>query len=419
MGIIATIALVILGISFMTFVTFFGRLPVLRRTPIAWLHRLIWVYLPNGVLGLDQRLTSGKVTTSCTRFGKFIMYDRHPTVLIFFFLLLSVGEILYLPTAWPQLGGLQKTTGTISMVLPYVFLYLASFSDPGVITPANHAREMSRYPFDFTLFHPGAECRTCALLKPARSKHCSVCKRCVSKLDHHCIFINNCVGVGNHHWFILLLLSTAVLTLYGGVLGIHLMTAKMRARYPYWNLLPWNAYGGKGIEFKPWLIIWSWGLQDGVAMGAVTLLTLLTTPLVWGLLAYHIWLIYCGTTTNESMKWGDWQAEMSDGFAFKRRMPADRPKNLRIEPRWTRWPVETEQILVRTDDGKPPRSDLVIPGVGEWEPAWRLKDIENLYDLGFWDNLTDVFFPNYTFRDPQMPVVEGRARKKRRRRAPR
>lgn len=102
MGTFATVALVICGISFMTFVTFFGRLPALRylfgprlpalsawdadppprRTPIAWLHRLIWIYIPNGVLALDQRLTSGKLTSSIARFGNYIMYDRHPTVLV-------------------------------------------------------------------------------------------------------------------------------------------------------------------------------------------------------------------------------------------------------------------------------------------------------------------------------------------------
>lgn len=51
---LTTLALVIGGISFMTFVTFFGRLPVLRRTPIAWLHRFIWVILPNAVLSADD-----------------------------------------------------------------------------------------------------------------------------------------------------------------------------------------------------------------------------------------------------------------------------------------------------------------------------------------------------------------------------
>src|SRR5690606_26659296 len=145
-----------------------------------------------------------------------------------------------------------------------------------------------------TLFHPGAGCATCRLLKPARSKHCSVCKRCVARLDHHCIFINNCVGAGNHHWFILLLLATAVLTLYGGVLGVHLMAAQMRARFPSWPLLPWRGNGGAGMPLAQWLTVWSWGLQDGgrgpgggVAMGAVTLLALMTSPLVAALLGYH------------------------------------------------------------------------------------------------------------------------------------
>ena len=415
MGTFTTIALIIGVISFMTFVTFFGRLPALRRTPIAWLHRFIWVYFPNGVLALDRKLTAGRVTSSCSRFGNYLMHERHPTVLIFFILLLTIGEYLYLPTAWPQLNHLQKATGTVAIILPYVFLYLSAFSDPGFITPANWEREMQRYPYDFSIFHPGIECQTCHLLKPPRSKHCSICKGCIGKLDHHCIFINNCVGVGNHHWFILLLLSTAVLTSYGGALGLHLLATKMRNHFSYWALLPWNGNNGQGLDISTWLIVWGWGMQDSVAMGAVTLLQLMTTPMVWGLLGYHLWLIYCGTTTNESLKWGDWQAEMSEGYAFKRRMPADRPKNLHIERAWTRWPAETEQILVRSEDGKPPSLDLPIAGVGEWAPVWRLKDVENLYDLGLWDNLIDIFFPNYLFRDPQTPAAEAKRRRKRRR----
>ncbi|KAK0733240.1 DHHC palmitoyltransferase-domain-containing protein [Lasiosphaeria miniovina] len=416
MGAVATIALVVLGIAFMIFVAFFGRLPALRRTPIAWLHRFIWVHVPAGVLALDQRVSSGRVTSSCARFGTYIMYDKHPLVLIFYFLLLSVGEILYLPTAWPQLGAVHRAAGTVAMALPYVFLYLAAFSDPGTVTSENHGAEMSRYPYDFALFHPGAVCATCRRLKPARSKHCSVCRRCVARADHHCIFINNCVGARNTHWFVLLLASTGALTLYGGVLGLSLMAAKTTARYPAWRLAPWRS--GAGMDFADWLVCWGWGLQDGVAMGAVTLLALLTSPLVWGLLGYHVWLVYCGTTTNESMKWSDWQAEMDEGFAFKRAMaPAgQRAKDLRVEPAWTRWPAEAEQILVRTESGQPPRHPAggqdPLPGVGEWEPVWRLKDVENLYDIGFWDNMVDVFFPNFSFRDIHEPVAEDNARRR-------
>lgn len=338
------------------------------------------------------------------------MYDKHPTILIFFLLLLCGSQYMYLPAAWPHLSTFHRVASSLAVLLPYLFLYLSVYTDPGTISPSNHARAMAQYPYDFTLFQPGATCRTCHLLKPARSKHCSVCKKCISKMDHHCIFINNCVGANNQHWFVLLLLTTGIQTLYGGVLGAGIIAAKVRARYPAWS--PW-AWGP--LPLKQYLVAWSWGIQDRVSMGAVTLLALLTTPLVWGLLAYHAWLIYCGTTTNESMKWADLQADMDDGVVFRRRLAADRVRDTRVEPAWTRWPVEAEQVILQTDDGKPPQGGgkLVLPGVGEWEPVWRLRDVENIYDLGFWDNVTDVFFPGYAFRDQDVPVAEERGRKRR------
>ncbi|KAI0835093.1 zf-DHHC-domain-containing protein [Hypoxylon sp. FL0890] len=419
MGALTKILFVVLAISFMTFVAFFGRLPALRHTPIAWLHRAIWVYIPNAILVLDQRLTSGRLTRALGRFGNYIMYDRHPTVLIFFILLLSVGEYMYLPGVWPRLSIINKVLGSISILLPYLFLYLAAIGDPGVITPATHSRYMSHYPYDFSLFHPGQPCRTCGLLKPARSKHCSVCKRCVHKMDHHCVFINNCVGYGNQHYFILLLLSTAVLTLYGGLIGLVIVADSARGHNKSFSMFPKPA----GWSWAEYFVILTMGIQEDVGVGSVTLLALMTSPLVWGLLGYHIYLIYCGTTTNESMKWQDWQMEMDDGCAFKRSLPLDRIKDLQHEAAWTRWPIEPVQVLIRTEDGTPPDPNRG-PGVGEWERVWRLRDVENLYDLGLWDNLVDVFMPNYPFRRPEVSnsttdLERGKRRTKKPPKAPR
>lgn len=99
MGTVAKIATVVLAISFMTFVAFFGRLPALRNTPIAWLHRAIWVHLPNSVLALDRRLTGGRCTESLVRFGRFMMHDRHPTVMVRVFLLSSILNLIRLVVA--------------------------------------------------------------------------------------------------------------------------------------------------------------------------------------------------------------------------------------------------------------------------------------------------------------------------------
>ena len=139
-----------------------------------------------------------------------------------------------------------------------------------------------------------------------------------------------------------------------------------------------------------------------------------TGPLVWGMLGYHLYLIWCGTTTNESLKWSDWQAEMDDGCAFVRSMPPNRQKDSRFEALWSRWPKETEQILVATQDGQLPTPHTNLPGEGEWERVWKLKDVENIYDLGFWDNLKDIMLPNHSFNTGRHePSAERRRRAKR------
>ncbi|XP_077311806.1 palmitoyltransferase ZDHHC16 isoform X3 [Lithobates pipiens] len=44
-------------------------------------------------------------------------------------------------------------------------------------------------------------CRKCIAPKPARTHHCSICNKCILKMDHHCPWLNNCVGHYNHRYF--------------------------------------------------------------------------------------------------------------------------------------------------------------------------------------------------------------------------
>ncbi|EFX05826.1 palmitoyltransferase swf1 [Grosmannia clavigera kw1407] len=429
MGTVGTIVTVILGISFMVFVAFFGRLPTFRHTPIAWLHRLFLVHLPGGVLALDRGLTGGRLSRSLRRFGSFMMNDKHPTVLIFFVLLLGVSEWLAVPTAWRLMGGLQRATLAVLAVLPYVFLWLAAFSDPGTVSLGVLRVQLLAYPYDYALFYPGMRCRTCNLLKPPRSKHCSVCKRCIARLDHHCIFINNCVGAGNQHWFLLLLLNTALLTSFGGLVGAGLIAGRTARQFPSWSVLPWRARhvagDGRPMDLQDWLLLWSWGMRDLVQLGSVSLLALLLSPLVWGLLAYNVWNVATGQTTNESLKWADWRDDMAAGLVYRRRLSRERgnqgnrdgvPVSLADTASLTRWPLEPEHVIIcADDDGKPPSaSDPSLPGVGEWEQVWRLRDVENIYDIGVCRNFTDVFVPDYNFNTSGLPSVEARGRSRRR-----
>ena len=46
-------------------------------------------------------------------------------------------------------------------------------------------------------------CRKCSAWKPERAHHCSVCGRCVLRMDHHCVWVVNCVGEKNYKYFLL------------------------------------------------------------------------------------------------------------------------------------------------------------------------------------------------------------------------
>ena len=45
-------------------------------------------------------------------------------------------------------------------------------------------------------------CHTCRIVKPLRSKHCSVAKKCVPMFDHFCPYIGNTIGGGNYVFFV-------------------------------------------------------------------------------------------------------------------------------------------------------------------------------------------------------------------------
>ncbi|XP_054623704.1 palmitoyltransferase ZDHHC4 [Dunckerocampus dactyliophorus] len=108
----------------------------------------------------------------------------------------------------------ELDTSLTSLSVPYIllaiktfFFYLCIKKDPGTVTKKNVSSQLHIYPYDKRLFHPGISCPTCQLIKPARSKHCRVCNRCVQRFDHHCIWVNNCIGAHNTRYFLLYLLS--------------------------------------------------------------------------------------------------------------------------------------------------------------------------------------------------------------------
>jgi len=311
------------------------------------------------------------------------MHEKHPIVMIFFLTLLTTSIALFLSTAWARLSTPHHIAILLLTPLPYLFTYLAATSTASILTPSNHSTHLTHYPYDHTLYHPARLCRTCHFAKPARSKHCSICRACVARMDHHCVWINNCVSGDNLRWFLALVLSLAVILVYGASLAYSLLQTDYAAL-------------SADVRSRGFLDKLSIVVARNPSLGAVGLLAALSAPLAIGLLGYHVYLIWAGTTTNETGKWGDLRWDMADGVVWKGERSVVYGNGNKVpggeEDGKPTWPVTSDQVVVRTTDGRPPRGGGMEERGGReaWTRCWTLDEVENIYDLGFWDNLRDA-----------------------------
>ncbi|KAL3649464.1 putative protein S-acyltransferase 14 [Castilleja foliolosa] len=131
-------------------------------------------------------------------------------------------------------GGLDSLIAFVVLIFFHCLLvmllwsyFTAVFTDPGGVPPnwrpeADEERG-DNDPLTATEYPPDSEngrvryCRKCNQLKPPRCHHCSVCGRCILKMDHHCVWVVNCVGALNYKHFLLFLfytfLETSLVTL--------------------------------------------------------------------------------------------------------------------------------------------------------------------------------------------------------------
>eukprot|EP00898_Chlorokybus_atmophyticus_P004389 jgi/Chlat1/4951/Chrsp32S04943 len=122
-------------------------------------------------------------------------------------------------------------------------------------------------------------CRKCCQWKPERTHHCSVCGRCVLKMDHHCVWVVNCVGARNYKAFLLFLVYTCLDTTLVSI-----------------SLLPYTIEFFKGEVDDEGDDSEHWGIAS-VFMAFV--LNLAFALSVAGFLAMHFSLVIRNTTTIE------------------------------------------------------------------------------------------------------------------------
>ena len=131
------------------------------------------------------------------------------------------------------------------------------------------------------------ECKKCGIIRPIRSHHCSICKKCIDKLDHHCFLLNNCIGRKNYKFFFSYLFLSTINSIIGILLGIY------------------RFYLFKENEKKAMRNMQFFELNLGFIFNfpvKVILLLLICIPTFIGsfyLLIYHLFLLYKCQTTIE------------------------------------------------------------------------------------------------------------------------
>ncbi|XP_043931685.1 palmitoyltransferase ZDHHC4 isoform X2 [Protopterus annectens] len=254
--------------------------------------------------------------TACRMFNK-VLYTRNP----FFLVLHIVLEVVVYGEYTGELYGycLEMEFTVLSLSIPYVllmvkmiFFVMCCVKDPGTVTKSSQGFPL--YSYDGVIYQEGIKCATCNLIKPARSKHCRLCNRCIHRFDHHCVWVNNCIGAVNMRYFLLYMLTLCAMA---GDLAM-LAVAFLQQLVLKSNLMQGSYIGEDG---EPHPVDISFTIQHlfltfprvVFMLGFLIVVFLLLA----GYLCFHLYLVLVNETSNEWFKKRQWNVIQSKHLKHK------------------------------------------------------------------------------------------------------
>jgi len=192
-----------------------------------------------------------------------------PVFLVFGFIILDFYELMLVIVPERYEKEPVRTMAVVGFFIPVICLLLISYTRAIITSSA-----VEDYPTP-SFMRRGActRCWKCSSLKPLRAHHCSVCNKCVLKMDHHCPWVHNCVGFYNYKFFCLFI--------FYSVLGCLIFLFGV-----------WSSFAElflKGGKYPPFLV-------------AVCLFTLVLAILLLWFGGFHFSMILNNMTTVEYWK---------------------------------------------------------------------------------------------------------------------
>ncbi|EEF49758.1 zinc finger protein, putative [Ricinus communis] len=355
-----------------------GQWPIFQGTPIERLHYFI-------TFGAYDRFLRGVAVVFGSKGTHFVLSIEHffcdrpnPILQIIYlaiigatYYFIATSSFSYIPGYY--LSGVHRYISLLAVVVGVVLFLLTSFSDPGTVKSENVSEYLSAYPYD-DIIYTEKECSTCKFRKPARSKHCSICDRCVARFDHHCGWMNNCIGEKNTRYFLAFLLWHFLLCVYGTIaLGLVLAGRLKELRVVY--IL--TVYYGIENSFRslaPHVVQWLLGSYNTQILLMVFLA--IVSLLLAGFFGYHANLCLTNTTTNETFKWQEyigWQRKLNEARTSAAALKASisgmsgeaKHPESKCRAFFRRSPLEGAEVVIK----------------------------RNMYDKGIFNNLGEIIFP--------------------------
>uniref|UniRef100_A0A0V0IF23 S-acyltransferase n=1 Tax=Solanum chacoense TaxID=4108 RepID=A0A0V0IF23_SOLCH len=309
--------------------------------------------------------------------------DRpNPTLQVIYLGIIGASYYLIVQSAFKYipghyLGEVHRYISLLAVGGGILLFLLTSFSDPGTVNAGNVSHYLSAYPYDNIIFSE-KECPTCKIPKPARSKHCSICDRCVARFDHHCGWMNNCIGEKNSRYFMAFLLWHFLLCIYGAVAIALVLAGRLKELRVIDILTVYYGFEKSFSSLAPHVAVW---LLDSYNTQILIMVFLaIISMLLAGFLAYHTKLCVTNTTTNETFKWQEylsWKRKVNEAKASAAALKAS--------------------LAELNHEKKHP--------VSKWKSFFqrsRLEEVEvvknNIYDKGVLQNVFEIVVPLSTRR---------------------
>lgn len=297
-----------------------GRWPIFEGTFIQRIH----CFLTFGAYDYFLRFVGAVFGSKCTNAVLSVEYyccDRpNPLLQIIYLVIISFtyyfavnSSFAYIPGYY--LSATHKYTSFFAAAVGILLFLLTSFTDPGTIKAENVSQYLAAYPYDNIIFSE-KECSTCKIPKPARSKHCSICDRCVARFDHHCGWMNNCIGERNTRYFMAFLLWHFLLCMYGTVLIGLILAGRLKELKVVYILTVYYGIENSFWDLAPHVVQWLLGSYNTQIL--LIVFVAIVGMLLGGFFGYHAKLCLSNTTTNETFKWQDymdWQRKLKEAQA--------------------------------------------------------------------------------------------------------